>query len=219
MTIDQKIEAILFFKAEPIGIAELSRILGASESDIKAGIALLEEKLVGRGVALLHKDGEIMLGTVPEAGRLIEGIIKEELSKELGRAGLETLSIVLYRGPISRSKIDHIRGVNSNFIVRNLLVRGLIERIPNPGDQRSFLYRPTFELLAYLGLSSVEKLPEYEVVRKEIEMFEAHAEAGTQQGERKEVGDAPAPTEEERIDARADDAIAKEYEEDTYGEQ
>jgi segregation and condensation protein B len=75
--------------------------------------------------------------------------------KDLGKAGLETLSIILYQGPISRAEIDYIRGVNSNFILRNLLIRGLIERVENPHDQRSFLYKPTLELISYLGLSKI----------------------------------------------------------------
>jgi segregation and condensation protein B len=84
-------------------------------------------------------------------------------------AGLETLSIVLYLGPVSRSEIDYIRGVNSNFILRNLLMRGLVERIEHETDKRSLKYRPTFELLSFLGIGSVEELPEYETTRAEIE--------------------------------------------------
>ncbi len=172
MTLDQKIEAILFFKAEPVSLKKVGQMLAVEEDDIKQGLTILEEKLSGRGIKILYKDDKVMLGTIPEMGELIETIIKEELSKDLGKAGLETLSIVLYRGPIVRSKIDYIRGVSSTFILRNLLVRGLVERVSNPEDQRSFLYKPTFELLSYLGISRVEDLPEYENVKKETEEFE-----------------------------------------------
>ncbi len=61
--------------------------------------------------------------------------------------------------------------MNSNFIVRALLVRGLIERVENPKDQRSFLYKPTLELLSHLGLSHISELPDYESVRVDIEAF------------------------------------------------
>jgi len=172
MTLDQKIEAILFFKAEPVSLKKIGQMLGVEEDDIKQGLTDLEEKLSGRGIKILYKDDKVMLGTAPEMGEIIETIIKEELSKDLGKAGLETLSIVLYRGPITRSNIDYIRGVSSTFILRNLLVRGLVERVSNPEDQRSFLYKPTFELLSYLGISRVEDLPEYENVKKETEAFE-----------------------------------------------
>ncbi len=172
MTLDQKIEAILFFKAESISVGKLAQMLGVGEDEIKQGLGVLEEKLSERGINLLYKEDKVMLGTAPQMGELIETLIKEELSKDLGKAGLETLSIVLYRGPITRSKIDYIRGVSSTFILRNLLVRGLVERIPNPDDQRSLLYKPTFELLSYLGLSKIEELPEYDEVKSEISSFE-----------------------------------------------
>ena len=89
----------------------------------------------------------------------------------MGKAGLETLSIILYQGPITRSEIDYIRGVNSNFILRNLLVRGLIEKIVSPKDTRSFMYRPTFELLQHIGVSKIENVPDYQKIRTEIENF------------------------------------------------
>ena len=69
-----------------------------------------------------------MLGTAPQMSATVETLTKEELMKDLGKAGLETISIILYKGPISRAEIDYIRGVQSNFILRNLLVRGLIEK-------------------------------------------------------------------------------------------
>lgn len=176
MKLDQKIEAILFFKAEPVSIKKLSQILNKKEEEINQALSVLEEKISDRGVRLLHKDDKITLTTIPEAGEIIEGLIKEELSKDLGKAGLETLSIVLYRGPVTRSKIDYIRGVSSTFILRNLLVRGLVERVSNPDDQRSFLYKPTFELLSYLGISKIENLPEYEAVKNEVKNFESQKE-------------------------------------------
>ena len=104
---------------------------------------------------------------------LIEKLTKEELMKDLGKAGLETLSIILYQGPLPRAEIDYIRGVNSQFILRNMLIRGLIEKVENPADRRSFLYKPTMQLLAHLGLSSTSSLPDFDVVRKNIEAFKA----------------------------------------------
>jgi len=172
MDIDKKIEAVLFFKGEPISIKKLSGILNVSKDEIESGVKILKERLSG-GIVLLEKDDEIMLGTAPDFGALVEGIIKEELQKDLGRAGLETLSIVLYLGPITRSRIDYIRGVNSNFILRNLMIRGLVEKTPNPEDQRSFLYKPTFTLLSYLGINNIENMPNYAKVRSDIEIFES----------------------------------------------
>ena len=101
---------------------------------------------------------------------MIEAMIKEEISKDLGKAGLETLATILYRGPISRAEINYIRGVNSNYILRSLQVRGLIEKVEN-SPARSTIYQPTFELLSYMGISKVEDLPEYEGVNRAVEEF------------------------------------------------
>ena len=79
--------------------------------------------------------------------------------------------IILYQGPISRAELDYIRGVNSQFILRNLLVRGLIEKIDNPKDQRSFLYKPTLQLLSFIGISKIEDIPDFQSVKSDIENF------------------------------------------------
>jgi segregation and condensation protein B len=120
---------------------------------------------------LIEHDGEYTLGTNPESAKLIEAARTEELSKDLGKAGLETLAIVLYQGPIRRSDIDYIRGVNSNFILRNLLIRGLIERKPDPKDSRASVYLASMELLRFLGLSHVEDLKDFEAVKEAIAQF------------------------------------------------
>jgi segregation and condensation protein B len=171
MNLSTQIEAVLFWRAEPISVKKLATILETDVSAIKNGLSELEQALKGRGVTLVRTDDEVMLGTARDLSPLIEKLTKEELSRDLGKAGLETLSIILYQGPISRADIDYIRGVNSQFIVRNLLVRGLIERIDNPKDARSFLYKTTLELLSHLGISNINELPEYEQVRKDIEGF------------------------------------------------
>jgi len=169
LTLDSQIEAILFWKGEPQSIKKLAENLGKKEEDIKASLEILKEKIRDRGVELIYKDDEVMLGTAAKLFYIIERLTKEELVRDLGKAGLETISIIAYKGPISRAEIDYIRGVQSTFILRNLQIRGLVERISNPKDARSFLYRPTFELLQFLGVSKIEDLPEFEKVKVEFE--------------------------------------------------
>ncbi len=171
MEISSKLEALLFWKAEPVSIKKLADFLKIEESVVNVGLDELEKKLQGRGLTIVRDRDEVMLGTAKELSSFIEEITKEEISRDLGKAGLETLSIILYQGPISRADIDYIRGVNSQFIIRNLLIRGLIERDENPNDARIFLYKPTLTLLSYLGVNKIQDLPEYEVVRQEIENF------------------------------------------------
>lgn len=176
LNLESQIEALLFWKAEPISINKISTFLKKSEEEIKQAIDILQKSLENRGITLVQNNDEVMLGTSKNASELIESLTKEELTKDLGKAGLETLSIILYQGPLSRAEIDYIRGVNSQFILRNLLVRGLIERVDNPKDQRSFLYKTTLELLSYLGISRIEDLPDYESVRKDIENFKQNTD-------------------------------------------
>jgi segregation and condensation protein B len=171
MELPQKIEALLFWKAEPVSLKKLAQLLDSNADAIKGAIVELEKSLQGRGITLVSTEDQVTLGTAKELSPLIEQLTKDELSRDLGKAGLETLSIVLYQGPISRADIDYIRGVNSQFILRNLLVRGLVERVSNPQDSRSFLYKPTLELLSHLGVTKIADLPEYEQVRNEIENF------------------------------------------------
>lgn len=169
--LSQQIEAILFWKAQPVEKKAIAQYLNIDNTVLDQGIKQLSNDLKGRGLTLIEIDDRIALGTSREYAGLIERLNKEELNKDIGKAGLETLSIILYEGPITRAQIDYIRGVNSQFILRTLLIRGLVERIDNPKDKRAFLYKPTVELLAYLGISKVEDLPEIDSIRKDIADF------------------------------------------------
>jgi len=84
---------------------------------------------------------------------------------------LETLSVIAYNGPIARSTVDYLRGVNSGYIMRNLLVRGLINRRPDPERPYIFLYDVSFDFLKHLGLSKKEELPEYDKYKDLSEKF------------------------------------------------
>ncbi|OGI92692.1 SMC-Scp complex subunit ScpB [Candidatus Nomurabacteria bacterium RIFCSPLOWO2_01_FULL_46_18] len=168
MELEKKIEAILFWKGEPISIKKLAEILKVKEEEIKNAIFNLKRSLEDRGIVLLETGHEVTLGTTPEYSSLIENLQKEELNKELSKASLETLSIVLYKNGATRAEIDYIRGVNSTFTLRALAVRGLVERILDPKDARRYLYRPSFDLLSYMGIKSIEELPDYGEINKTI---------------------------------------------------
>ncbi len=161
----------MFWKAEPQSVGKLAQTLTVGEAEIQAALTELKGRLTDRGLRLITKDDEVTLGTAPEIGELLQSLSKQELSTELGRAGLETLTIISYRGPLIKAEVDYIRGVNSGFILRHLLVRGLIEKIPNPRDGRSPFYQPTFELLSLLGLTRVEELPDYQTINTRLSNF------------------------------------------------
>jgi len=182
MELKSKLEALLFYKGEPVATEELARLLGAQDSEVKEALEELRLDFQNRGLALVMLNDLAELRVAAEMAETIRTIEKEERSKNLGKAASETLAIVLYKGPISRAEIDYIRGVNSTFILRNLLIRGLVEKTTNPADQRSYLYRPTLELLAHLGVEKIEDLPDYAKARAELEAFEA-----TQNNEETEI--------------------------------
>jgi len=168
MTLESKIEAILFWKGEPLSRKKLAEILNVNQTEINEGLEKLKGNLENRGMVLLEKDNEITLGTNPELSKLIENLQKEELNKDLSKASLETLSIILYKDGVSRAVVDYIRGVNSSFTLRLLSVRGLVEKTPDPEDNRRYIYKPSFELLSFLGIKSKEELPDYAEVSKSI---------------------------------------------------
>jgi segregation and condensation protein B len=172
-TLDSKLEAVLFHQGEPVSRAYLLKILETTPDALDAAVSVLTEGLAHRGIRLLMIDNQLELITAPEVSEVIAKTRKEELVRDLGKAGSETLSIILYRGPISRTEIEYIRGVNCSFIVRNLLIRGLVERVAHPTNTRAIQYVGTPKLLKHLGVARVEELPEFEKIRAEITAFEA----------------------------------------------
>lgn len=171
LPLETQLESLLFFKGESISLKKVAEILKVSEEEINEALEILEEKLRGRGVQIIENGNNILMVTHPEMSGVFENLSKEELSKDLSKAALETLSIILYRGPIKRSGIDYIRGVNSQFILRALSIRGLIDKKQDPKDERAFVYSGSLELLQFLGVTKVEDLPEFNKVANEVTSF------------------------------------------------
>ncbi|MFQ5541041.1 MAG: SMC-Scp complex subunit ScpB [Candidatus Paceibacteria bacterium] len=166
--LEQLVEAMLFYRGEPVAVADIAQMLKTTDVKIEAALKRLAETLANRGIRLVREGGRAGLATAPETREVIEMMRREELEGPLGKAGLETLAIVIYHGPLSRGDIEYIRGVNSASILRSLSMRGLIEKTDNPKDRRSFLYRATPELPAALGVASLHDLPHFEAIHEEI---------------------------------------------------
>lgn len=161
MQLKHKIESILFVTGEPVSEKKLVKILEATQEEARQALEELRGDYNNRGIVILQKEDEWQFGTSPEHAGLIEQLVKSEFTEELSRAALETLTIVAYKGPLTRHDLDFIRGVNSSFMLRNLLLRGLVERVENPKDARSYLYKISFDFLKHLGIGKVEDLPDY----------------------------------------------------------
>lgn len=172
MDLATKIEVILFSEGSPVSRKKLARILNVPDADISRGVSDLVLRKQGSGFSVVQTDTEIALAVSSEAEPVVKELFERELGREIGDAGLEVLAILLYRGPSTRAQIDYIRGVNTSSTIRNLSARGLVERIPNPQDAREYLYRPTAELLAHLGVANGKELPDYAKIAGELASFE-----------------------------------------------
>ena len=183
-----ELEALLFIHGEPLAKKKAQKILELTKEDLDPLVAELENRMSaeGRGLALVRDEEKIQFATKPQFAKLIEGFVKEELSEDLTPATLEVLSIIAYLSPVSRAEIDYRRGVNSSFTLRNLMLRGLIERFPDPARPSALLYRPTFEFFRHLGVKGKEELPDFEKFRASLTVSEP-AEAPTSEQQQENV--------------------------------
>ncbi|MEK7530658.1 MAG: SMC-Scp complex subunit ScpB [Patescibacteria group bacterium] len=166
-----KIEAILLYAGGSMSLKEISALVSSSVAEVKAAAGELQTHLEASasGIRLINDTGELALATAPMHQELIDALRRSEIEGPLGKAGLETLSIILYRGPSTRADIEYIRGVNSQTTLRSLMMRGLISRAEKQGDRRSFVYSITTEVPAYLGVSSAHELPGFADVRAQMD--------------------------------------------------
>lgn len=172
MELDKAIEALLFYKAEPIKREILIKTLGVETGEFNSALESLKNRLHSGATTLLVTDDEVSLVVSPQFDDLIESTRKEEMRRGIGKAGAETLAIVMYRGPITRVEIDRVRGVNSSYILRNLEMRGLVERRAGK-RQNEFII--TTELLRHLGIREKTEMPDYAKVLNALEAFENSA--------------------------------------------
>lgn len=162
------IESLLFVSGEPLSVKKLSKIAGKPESEVEEAVTQLSDdcKNNHRGFYVARKEDEIQLVSASEFKEYVHKLVKGDPEEDLSRATLEVLAVVAYRGPISRAQIEEVRGVNCSFTLRNLLIRGLVERVENPNDSRSYLYKISFDFLKHLGLENVKELPNYADLNK-----------------------------------------------------
>lgn len=169
MRLDLQIEALLFYKATPLNKITLMKSLDCDEDAFHDAIDKIRNRQKDSALSLTETESEIQLVTSPEVSDFITEQQKEEVKGDIGKAGAETLAIILYREPVTRAEIDRIRGVNSSFILRNLMVRGLVERRARKGAQ---VYSITPQLLQHLGVEQKYELPRFAEFMNAIEAFE-----------------------------------------------
>src|SRR3990167_6589956 len=157
------IEAVLFISPRPMSIRRLASILDAEEAAVRKALSELIDEYAGHlgGLVIAEHEGEVQMITTADTATAVQKFLKDETTGELTKPSLETLTIVAYRGPITRSDLERIRGVNCSIILRNLMVRGLVQEHEG-GNNRPSTYTVSVEFLRHLGLASIEDLPDYQ---------------------------------------------------------
>ena len=168
----QHIEALIFYRNEPVSYHWLARELKLPEAKIITEIEAMKGYYEGRGITLLQTEDEVSLVTSAGTQDVIATLENRAEERELSKQALETLAIVAYKGQVTKPEIDYIRGVNSVFILRNLLMRGLVMKKQNLLDKRSPLYILTPDCLAHLSVTSREDLPGFQTAQERLNEME-----------------------------------------------
>ncbi len=162
--IKSQIETILFIAAKPISLKKIAEFLDISEND--AGILVdelqKEYNAEKKGFRIVRAGKQIELVSAPENESVVKKFFQKEVETDLSKASLETLAVVAYKGPISRSQIEEERGVNSIITLRSLMMRGLIDK-GWKNKEGLDLYKITTDLLKKFGVERQADLPEHKL--------------------------------------------------------
>lgn len=185
LTLDAIVEAMIFASPDPISAENLCKALQREDPSLEIApteIAGIVYKLndaysrTSRSFAIAHRGGGYTFATDPQFHPWLQFIQHENASRKVSQSAIETLAIVAYRQPITKPEIEQIRGVDSSYIVRNLLEKKLIlvaGRKDAPG--KPLLYRTSPTFLLHFGINSVDELPkprEIEEILKDDDMAE-----------------------------------------------
>lgn len=167
MNLKSKLESILFVSLKPLSLNKLASICQVKPVEVEEALKSLANDYKERvsGISLLAVNDEYQLSTASNSSEIVKEYLKDETSSELSQPSLEALTIIAYRGPIAKSELDKIRGVNCSLIIRNLLLRGLIDESFDRKKVEN-IYSISHDFLRFLGLSSVEGLPDFEKLSK-----------------------------------------------------
>lgn len=169
-----KIEAILFVASKPLSIKKLAKSLEVTEGKVEEALETLQVKFNSdaSGIHIMRNEGEVQMSTNPEAEAVVKDFVRHEVTGELTKAQLETLTVVAYAGPITRPELEQIRGVNCSVILRNLLIRDLITEEDNKGKLLPE-YQVSMNAMAHLGINQPSDLPGYADLHDHEHLFQA----------------------------------------------
>lgn len=165
MSLTSTLESILFVASKPLTIKKLAKATGESASHIEEALETLAMKYNrdDSGIHVLREADTVQMGTNAANADAIDGFVKDEVTGELTKAQLETLTVIAYRSPITRADLEQIRGVNCAVILRNLMMRGLVAQHDST-EEILPTYVLTTDALSHLGIRETSELPEYETL-------------------------------------------------------
>jgi len=156
------IECLLFVSGDPVSLKDLSSVLDVDQNTLKKIINQLIDDYEdnSRGIKLIEINGSYQLCSKPELYDFVEKLLKPKAKAGLSQASLETLSIIAYKQPITKSAIDEVRGVKSDACITRLLEKDMIKEVGRmEGPGRPILYGTTDTFLRLFGLRSINELP------------------------------------------------------------
>lgn len=151
-----------------MAVSQLAGLLKNDKKEIikSADELLADYKASQAGVQIIKDSSKYQMVSAPKNAAVIQQLIKDETTGELSRPSLEALTIIAYRGPVSKIDLDRIRGVNCALILRNLLLRGLVEAKLDKKKNETY-YTATFDFIRFIGLNDIKELPDYERLHKD----------------------------------------------------
>jgi segregation and condensation protein B len=165
---------------EPASAAHLAKVLDVTEQDVTRALRELADEYTaqGRGFELRLVAGGWRFYSRARHAEAVEAFVLDGRQARLTQAALETLAVVAYRQPVSRSRVSAVRGVNCDGVVRTLLQRGLVEEAGTEPETGAILYRTTNYFLERMGLRGLDELPELAPFLPEADAIESETQEG-----------------------------------------
>jgi segregation and condensation protein B len=158
MTLEQKIIQILLFEGGALKKAEIAKILNCTPTEVNESVLEIRNLLAILNLKLLQTETSLEIVLSDEINSLINKNKIEELKTELSESSLQTLGVIIYKNKSTKAEIDFIRGVDSGRSIKNLLTRGIIEKVEEKNRKN---YIVSSETLKYLGLEEVTEVPDF----------------------------------------------------------
>jgi len=161
--LQSQIESLLFVGAKPMTVKQLAELTTVDAKQVEEACEALMASYTesASGLALVKNNAKYQMVTSADNVDVVRNFLQQETNSELSRPSLETLTIIAYRGPIAKTDLDRIRGINCSMILRNLLLRGLVEAKSDKKDGEIY-YEVSFDFLKFLGVSDLAQLPDYQ---------------------------------------------------------